>query len=548
MKQKTIMVALAALIVAIGGSAWADLPVAFDLRDYDGINYVTSIKDQQGGTCWTHGAMAAMEGNLMMTWTWSMSGEFGDPDLAEYHLDWWNGFNQYNNDDLDPPWGNGLTVHMGGDYLVTAAYLSRGEGAIRDIDGQSYETAPLRTDEGYHYFYVPVIEWYTVKRNLSNIDLVKEKIMEHGVMGTCMAYNESFINDDYIHYQTTGSPLLPNHAIAIVGWDDAKEVPQTTNGPGAWLCKNSWGTDWGFDGYFWISYYDKHCTHQPEMGAVSFQNIEPMSYQRIYYHDYHGWRDTMEDAAGAFNRFVAVEDELLTAVSFFNAADSVSFTVKVYDGFFEGQLVNQRAGAYGFIEHTGFHTVDLDTPVPLTQGQDFCIALELSSGGQPYDRTSEVPVLLGASYKVIVESASEPGQSYYRSMSGGSEWQDLYEYDNSANFCIKGLTVAAATDVPQGSSTALPQDYALQQNLPNPFNASTEIRYQIPQEERVSLKIYNTLGQEVAILVDANQGAGQHRVTWDGRDLSGREVASGLYFCRLNAGVFSRTIKMALVR
>ncbi|MFH1998601.1 MAG: lectin like domain-containing protein [Planctomycetota bacterium] len=450
-----LVLMLAVLIATAGLSQAQDLPSTFDLRDVDGVNYVTAVKGQQGGTCWTHGAMSAMESNLLMTGVWKDCAEAGEPNLAEYHLDWWNGFNRFNNDDTNPPTGGGLTVHFGGDYRVTAAYTTRGEGPVRDIDGQQYNVAPDRYREDFHIYYAPTIEWYVAGSNLSNIDTIKTAVMEHGAVGTCMCYENAFINSSFIHYQNPSSSLEPNHAIAIIGWDDNKNTQHQLHG--AWLCKNSWGPNWGLAGCFWISYYDKHCGQHPEMGAISYQDVVYMPYDKIYYHDYHAWRDTMTGVTEAFNAFTAEltqPGERLRAVSFFTAVDNVAYTIRIYNRFEGGVLLDEESVQSGVIGHEGFHTITLVDQPYLPQGDEFYVYVELGSGGHPYDRTSEVPVLLGASERVMVESSAAPGESYYRS---GGAWVDLNTFNNTANFCIKALTsiepavnIAFPEELPEG--------------------------------------------------------------------------------------------------
>ena len=454
---------IAIVLLGFASPLLADLPAQFDLRDVgpEHDNYVTSVKSQTGGTCWTHGAMAAFEGNLLRTGVWRGLVDSGyetdaQPNLAEYHLDWWNGFNEHNNDDTDPPSGNGngLDVHYGGDYRVTTAYMSRGEGPVRDRDGQSYSNPPARYDPSYHRYAARHVEWLVagdLSGGIEPLDPIKQTLTDHGVLGTCMYWGSGYYssNNGGIHYQPPSSTQEPNHAIAIVGWDDAK-VTQAPK-PGAWLCKNSWGSGWSGDGYFWISYYDKHCGQEPRLGAVSYQEVGPLPWETIYSHDFHGWRDELADVDAAFNAFTAGRDEHLTAVSFYTTTDGVDYTVRVYDRFEGGQLLDELTAQVGSFERAGYHTVDLETILALSEGDDFHVLVELSAGGHGIDRTSRVPVLLGGDLPPPatdgrIVSAAEAGQSYYFD---GADWLDLHgralndpdlgDVTGSGNFCIKAM-------------------------------------------------------------------------------------------------------------
>ncbi len=94
----------------------------------------------------------------------------------------------------------------------------------------------------------------------------------------------------------------------------------------------------------------------------------------------------------------------------------------------------------------------------------------------------------------------------------------------------------------------LPETYALAQNYPNPFNNETHIAFELPQDSRVRLEIYNTLGQKVATIVNELKSKGRYRVTWNGKDENGRPVSSGSYFYRIKMDNFVQTRRMLLIK
>jgi hypothetical protein len=99
-----------------------------------------------------------------------------------------------------------------------------------------------------------------------------------------------------------------------------------------------------------------------------------------------------------------------------------------------------------------------------------------------------------------------------------------------------------------GEKSAIPQKFYLSQNYPNPFNPETEISYALPRDCYVKLAIYNIAGQKVNTLVDERQSAGYKTIYWNGKDDKGKIVGSGIYFYKLEAGNFTESRKMVLIK
>ena len=94
----------------------------------------------------------------------------------------------------------------------------------------------------------------------------------------------------------------------------------------------------------------------------------------------------------------------------------------------------------------------------------------------------------------------------------------------------------------------VPAAFALGQNYPNPFNPNTTIDFAIPFAGHVSLKVYNSLGEEVATLVSGMLTAGEKQVMWDGKDRYGKEVSSGVYIYKIETGGYVASRKMLLIK
>jgi hypothetical protein len=124
----------------------------------------------------------------------------------------------------------------------------------------------------------------------------------------------------------------------------------------------------------------------------------------------------------------------------------------------------------------------------------------------------------------------------------------VFVQDNTTKNAQNAEVIEVGVLTGVGDREEIPAVFALGQNYPNPFNPTTTMAYTVARESFVTLSVFNLLGQEVRALVADIRAAGSHSVEWDGRDDAGREVPSGIYLYRMNAGQFQETRRMVLVR
>nr|MBN2278468.1 T9SS type A sorting domain-containing protein [candidate division Zixibacteria bacterium] len=103
------------------------------------------------------------------------------------------------------------------------------------------------------------------------------------------------------------------------------------------------------------------------------------------------------------------------------------------------------------------------------------------------------------------------------------------------------------TRIEDEDAYSIPEYPGLSQNYPNPFNPRTTMEYSLPRSSAVTITIYNVLGQKIVTLFDGISTAGKYELVWDGTDRTGKPMPGGIYFCRIDAGAFFKTIKMVMI-
>lgn len=340
------------------------LPSTYDLRS---LGRVTSVKDQGAyGTCWAFASLGSLESCLL-------PGETDD--FSEDNMALASGFDMQGGND---PYNDG------GNMWMSTAYLARWGGPVFESDepyGQGYVTAGLSPRK-----HVQGVDWIPARGSALDNDNLKNAVTQYGGVCVGMYYDPSdasCFNSSTDSYYYGGTPAH-NHMVVIVGWDDNYPASNFTNAPpgdGAFIVKNSWGTGWGDNGYFYVSYYDSSFASW-EPSAVFDDTVPTSNYSGIYQYDPLGDVDSWgySDSSGWFaNVFNAQGSSTLNAVGFYALSPGTSYTV--YTG---SSLANLTENTSGTIAYMGYHEVTLSSPVGLASGQQFVVAVEVTSPGAEY--------------------------------------------------------------------------------------------------------------------------------------------------------------------
>ena len=282
--------------------------------DYRILERAPSIKDQgKYGTCWAFASLTALESALLPE---------REYDFSEDHMSRQNSF--------------AVEINDGGEYTMAIAYLASWQGPVlEEEDPYGDGISPDGLEAACHVQEVQVIA-------AKDFETIKEMVFKYGGVQTSLYTSlinsqsrSEYYNPETYAYCYIGTEK-PNHDVVIIGWDDNYPKENFTvdlEADGAFICRNSWGSEFGNNGTFYVSYYDSNIgTHN-----VVFSGVEEVTnYDRIYQSDYCGWVGQLGygNEKGYFsNVYTAKEDEVLSAVGFYATGKNTEYEIFIVHDF-----------------------------------------------------------------------------------------------------------------------------------------------------------------------------------------------------------------------
>lgn len=387
-------------------------PSKYDLRDK---GRSTPVKNQGSlGTCWASATVGALETSLLPEESVQFSVD---------HMTMRNSFNVTQND--------------GGEYTMGMAYLTAWQGPVYEKDDPYGDgVSPKGLSPVKHVQEIQVIEG-------RDFEKIKEAVFKYGGVQTSIysalrssQSQSTFYNSSKNAYCYIGTEK-PNHDVLIIGWDDnypKDNFSVALEGDGAFICQNSWGTGFGEDGIFYISYYDTNIG----VHNVVYTGIEETdNYEAIYQSDLCGWVGQIgfnkESVYGA-NVFEAKENHKVKAAGFYATGKDTEYEVYVVRNFEnETSFTRKEKVASGKLDNAGYYTIPFSKNIPVKKGEQFAIVI--------YLKTPDAIHPLAIEYKADATTANvdlSDGRGYISS--NGDTWESA-EDTQKCNLCIKAYAV-----------------------------------------------------------------------------------------------------------
>ena len=387
------------------------LPYRYDLREK---GRAPKVRDQGPyGTCWAFASLTALESSLLPEEELLLSVD---------HMNQNNSFTSSSKD--------------GGQYTMAMAYLAAWQGPVYEADDPYGDGVTDRALTAVrHVQEMQIIDG-------KNLDGIKKAVFQYGGGESCIYTTLQSADGESASYNPKTNAYCylgeekPNHDVVIIGWDDhfARSNFRTpVADDGAFICQNSWGTAFGDDGVFYVSYYDTNIG----MHSLVFTEIEESTnYDRIYQADLCGWVGQMgykkESIYGA-NVYTAKSEEDVAAAGFYTTDRDTRYKVYLVPEFTDPDSLNNRIlVAQGQFAYAGYHTVRFEQSIRIAAGRKFAVAVWLSTPNALRPMAIEY-----AADELTRQVALDDGEGYISAQ--GTKWADAKEKLN-CNLCIKAYT------------------------------------------------------------------------------------------------------------